>query len=104
MTVTYSGFLERFPEFSPHPSGIVNGAIESATADVSDDIFGNQTDRAVRFLAAHIIAIQLAQMGVQIGATDGKVYGTGLDATLYGQEFKRLSEIASNASTIGFVI
>ena len=104
MTVTYSGFLERFPEFSPHPSGIVNGAIESATADVSDDIFGDQTDRAVRFLAAHIIAIQLAQMGVQIGATDGKVYGTGLDATLYGQEFKRLSETASNASMIGFVI
>lgn len=104
MTVTYSGFLERFPEFSPHPSGIVNGAIESATADVSDDVFGNQTDRAVRFLAAHIIAIQLAQMGVQIGATDGKVYGTGLDATLYGQEFKRLSETASNASMIGFVI
>ena len=104
MTVTYSGFLERFPEFSPHPSGIVNGAIESAAADVSDDIFGNQTDRAVRFLAAHIIAIQLAQMGVQIGATDGKVYGTGLDATLYGQEFKRLSETASNASMIGFVI
>jgi|TARA_X000000950_G_C13914054_1_gene660172 hypothetical protein len=104
MTVTYSGFLERFPEFSPHPSGIVNGAIESATADVSDDIFGDQTDRAVRFLAAHIIAIQLAQMGVQIGATDGKVYGKGLEATLYGQEFKRLSETASNASMIGFVI
>ena len=104
MTVTYSGFLERFPEFSPHPSGIVNGAIESATSDVSDDVFGDQTDRAVRFLAAHIIAIQLAQMGVQIGATDGKVYGKGLDATLYGQEFKRLSETASNASMIGFVI
>lgn len=104
MTVTYSGFLERFPEFSPHPSGIVNGAIESATADVSDDIFGDQTDRAVRFLAAHIIAIQLAQMGVQIGATDGKVYGKGLEATLYGQEFKRLSETASNASMIGFVV
>lgn len=104
MTVTYSGFLERFPEFSPHPSGIVNGAIESASADVSDDIFGDQTDRAVRFLAAHIIAIQLAQMGVQIGATDGKVYGKGLEATLYGQEFKRLSETASNASMIGFVV
>jgi uncharacterized protein involved in propanediol utilization len=104
MTVTYSGFLNRFPEFSPHPSGIVNGAIESATADVSSDIFGDQTDRAVRFLAAHIIAIQLAQMGVQIGATDGKVYGKGLDATLYGQEFKRLSETASNASMIGFVV
>jgi hypothetical protein len=103
MTVTYAGFLERFPEFSPHPSGIVNGAIESATADVSSDIFGDQTDRAVRFLAAHIIAIQLAQMGVMIGATEGKVYGNGLDATLYGQEFKRLTEAASS-SLIGFVV
>jgi len=103
MTVTYSGFLNRFPEFSPHPSGIVNGAIESATADVSSDVFGNQTDRAVRFLAAHIISIQLAQMGVQIGATDGKVYGKGLDATLYGQEFKRLTEAASS-SLLGFVV
>ena len=103
MTVTYSGFLERFPEFSPHPSGIVNGAIESASADVSSDIFGDQTDRAVRFLAAHIIAIQLAQMGVMIGATDGKVYGKGLDATLYGQEFKRLTEAASS-SLLGFVV
>ena len=103
MTVTYSGFLGRFPEFSPHPSGIVNGAIESASADVSSDIFGGQTDRAVRFLAAHIIAIQLAQMGVMIGATDGKVYGSGLDATMYGQEFKRLTEAASS-SLIGFVV
>ena len=82
----------------------MNGAIESATADVSTDVFGNQTDRAVRFLAAHIVAIQLTQMGIQIGATEGKVYGEGLDATLYGQEFKRLSDSASNASIIGFVI
>jgi hypothetical protein len=103
MTVTYSGFLQRFPEFSPHPSGIVNGAIESASADVSSDIFGDQTDRAVRFLAAHIISIQLAQMGAQIGATDGKVYGKGLEATLYGQEFKRLTEAASS-SLLGFVV
>jgi len=104
MTVTYSGFLERFPEFTPHPSGIVNGAIESASADVSGDIFGDQADRATKFLAAHIIAIQLAQMGIMIGATEGKVYGKGLDATMYGQEFKRLSDSASNASMIGFVV
>ncbi len=105
MAVTTADFIQRFPEFTPHPSGIVNGAIESASADVGADIFGDQTDRAVRFLAAHIISIQLAQMGVQIGATDGKVYGNGLDATLYGQEFKRLSETASNnGSLIGFVV
>lgn len=102
MTVTYSTFLERFPEFSPHPSGIVNGAISEATYDASEDLFGDQTDRAVKFLAAHIIAIQLAQMGVQIGATDGKVYGEGLDASQYGQEFKRMLNSLPNA--VGFVV
>jgi hypothetical protein len=71
---------------------------------VSSDIFGTQTDRAVRLLSAHIVSIQLSQMGVMIGATDGKVYGEGLDATLYGQEFKRLSDSASDASIIGFVV
>lgn len=103
MAVTYATFLERFPEFEPHPPGIVNGAISEASADVTEDVFGSQTDRAIKHLAAHIIAIQLAQMGVQIGATDGKVYGEGLDATQYGQEFKRLAELASSASSIGFV-
>ena len=103
MAVTYASFVERFPEFTPHPSGIVNGAISEAAADISSDVFGTNADRAVKFLAAHIIAIQLAQMGVQIGATDGKVYGEGLDATQYGQEYQRMLNSLS-ASTIGFVV
>ena len=104
MSVTRNDFLGRFPEFSPHPSGIVDGAIAEASADVSDSIFGDQTDRAIKHLAAHIVAIQLAQMGIQIGATEGKVYGKGLDATQYGQEFKRLTELASASSSVGFVV
>jgi len=104
MAVTYANFLDRFPEFTPHPSGIVNGAITEATADASADVFGDQTDRAVKHLAAHIIAIQLAQMGIQIGATEGKVYGEGLDATQYGQEFKRMLQTVAGSSSIGFVV
>jgi hypothetical protein len=103
MAVTYESFLERFPEFTPHPSGIVNGAITEATFDASEDVFGDQTDRAVKFLSAHIIAIQLAQMGIQIGATEGKVYGEGLDATQYGQEFKRMLNLLPSSS-VGFVV
>jgi len=103
MAVTYESFLERFPEFTPHPSGIVNGAITEASFDASEDVFGDQTDRAVKFLSAHIIAIQLAQMGIQIGATEGKVYGEGLDATQYGQEFKRMLNTLPSSS-IGFVV
>ena len=103
MAVTYESFLERFPEFTPHPSGIVNGAITEASFDASEDVFGEQTDRAVKFLSAHIIAIQLAQMGIQIGATEGKVYGEGLDATQYGQEFKRMLNTLPSSS-IGFVV
>jgi hypothetical protein len=103
MAVTYASFLERFPEFTPHPPGIVNGAISEASYDASEDVFGDQTDRAVKFLAAHIIAIQLAQMGIQIGATDGKVYGEGLEATQYGQEFKRLTD-SLPGTAVGFVV
>lgn len=103
MAVTYASFLERFPEFTPHPSGIVNGAITEASYDASADVFGDQTDRAVKFLAAHIVAIQLAQMGIQIGATDGKVYGEGLDASQYGQEFKRLLN-SLPPTAVGFVV
>ena len=103
MAVTYASFLERFPEFTPHPSGIVYGALSEAAFDASEDVFGEQTDRAVKFLAAHIIAIQLAQMGIQIGATDGKVYGEGLDATQYGQEFKRMLNVLPS-SAVGFVV
>lgn len=104
MAVTYATFLERFPEFTPHPSGIVNGAIAEASYDASSDVFGDQTDRAVKFLAAHIIAVQLAQMGIQIGATEGKVYGNGLEATQYGQEFKRMLDTVAGSTTVGFVV
>lgn len=103
MAVTYADFLDRFPEFTPHPAGIVNGALSEATADASADVFGSQTDRAVKHLTAHIVAIQLAQMGIQIGATEGKVYGKGLDATQYGQEFKRMLDTAADSLSIGFV-
>lgn len=104
MAVTYATFLDRFPEFTPHPSGIVNEAIAEATTDASQDVFGSQTDRAVKHLAAHIIAVQLAQMGIQIGATEGKVYGKGLEATQYGQEFKRMLDTVAGSSSIGFVV
>jgi hypothetical protein len=103
MAVTYAEFLYRFPEFTPHPSKIINGALLEATADASPDVFGSQTDRAVKHLTAHIVAIQLAQMGVQIGATEGKVYGKGLEATQYGQEFKRMLETVAGSLSIGFV-
>lgn len=104
MAVTYATFLDRFPEFTPHPSGIVNGALDEAAADATSDVFGSQTDRAVKHLAAHIIAIQLAQMGIQIGATEGKVYGNGLEATQYGQEFKRMLDTVAGSTTVGFVV
>jgi hypothetical protein len=42
-------------------------------------------------------------MGVQIGATEGKVYGKGLEATQYGQEFKRMLETVAGSFSIGFV-
>ena len=42
-------------------------------------------------------------MGIQIGATEGKVYGQGLDATQYGQECKRMLDTVADSLSIGFV-
>ncbi len=84
-------------------TGILDVNVLADSAAIIVDVFGDQTDRAVKFLAAHIIAIQLAQMGIQIGATDGKVYGEGLDATQYGQEFKRMTNNLP-LSSVGFVV
>ena len=82
----------------------VKWILKYSSGNASSDVFGDQTDRAIKHLAAHIIAIQLAQMGIQIGATEGKVYGKGLNATQYGQEFKRMLETVAGASSIGFVV
>jgi hypothetical protein len=43
-------------------------------------------------------------MGIQIGATEGKVYGNGLEATQYGQEFKRMLDTVAGSTTVGFVV
>ena len=59
--------------------GIVNGAIKVPLLTCHGRF--RQPNRPGSALSCcHIVAIQLTQMGIQIGAT-GKVYGEGLDAT-----------------------
>jgi hypothetical protein len=67
-----NAFLLRFPEF-----GISWGDA--------------QTD-AVSYLAAHLLATRITQIGLQIEAKSGSPTGDGLSSTMYGQEYKRLLE------------
>lgn len=83
-------FLTRFPEFGEQLNAVVDGALAEAGRYASSTVFGTVHTDAVGYLAAHLLASRTMQIGLQIEAKAGTPAGSGLDATLYGQEYKRL--------------
>lgn len=83
-------FLLRFPEFGEQLTSVVDGALAEAGRFASATVFGSVHTDAVGYLAAHLLASRTMQIGLQIEAKSGAPAGSGLDATLYGQEYKRL--------------
>ena len=83
-------FLTRYPEFSEVLVDVVEGAVVEAALSTSEDLWGGQYAKAVLLLAAHLLAGRTMQIGAQVGSPTGSPTGTGLDATQYGQEYKRL--------------
>jgi len=83
-------FLTRFPEFGELLTSVVDGALAEAGRYASITVFGTVHTDAVAYLAAHLLATRTMQIGLQIEAKSGAPAGSGLDATLYGQEYKRL--------------
>jgi hypothetical protein len=83
-------FLARYPEFSEILSDVVEGAVAEAALSTSETLWGGQYTKAVLLLAAHLLAGRTMQIGAQVGSPTGNPTGTGLDATQYGQEYKRL--------------
>lgn len=96
MTVpSASTFLLRFPEFGEQSLSVVEGALAEAGRAASEAVFGAVHTDAVSTLAAHLLAIRTMQIGMQIEAKSGAPAGSGLEATLYGQEYKRLLDSLS---------
>lgn len=57
MSVTRASFIERFPEFTETPSTLVDASLADAALMVDADYFGSKADMAIRYYAAHLIAI-----------------------------------------------
>lgn len=85
-----SAFLLRFPEFGEQSLSVVEGALAEAGRYASATVFGAVHTDAVGYLTAHLLATRTMQIGLQIEAKAGTPTGSGFDATLYGQEYKRL--------------
>lgn len=83
-------FLMRFPEFREQSEDIVAGAIAEADRAVSSVVWGSFHIDGVTYLAAHLLASRITQLGLQIEARSGSPTGSLIESTLYGQEYKRL--------------
>ncbi len=83
-------FLTRFPEFGEQSEDIVEGAIAEAGRAASPVVWGPLHTDGVTYLAAHLLATRIAQIGLQIEARSGAPTGNLIESTLYGQEYKRL--------------
>jgi hypothetical protein len=87
---TSAAFLVRFPEFGELALPVVESAITEAGRSTPADNWGSIHTEAVSNLAAHILSTRVMQIGLQVGSQSGQPLGTGLTASLYGQEYERL--------------
>jgi hypothetical protein len=90
----YLEFLTRFPEFGEQPQALVQAAIDEAVDSNPESIWGSGTrhTRGCLHLAAHLLAVRTIQIGNQLGTPAGQSNLPGYDATLYGQEYKRMRD------------
>ena len=94
-------FLTRFPEFGELSLSVVEGALVEAGRSTPAANWGTVHTEAVSYLAAHILSTRVMQVGLQVGSQSGQPLGTGLAASLYGQEYERLK---GNLALSGFAL
>jgi hypothetical protein len=85
-----STFLRRFPEFSEQSLSVIEGALAEAGRITPAASWGAVQPDGIVYLTAHILATRTMQIGQQVGVLSGAPNGELLNASLYGQEYKRL--------------
>jgi hypothetical protein len=70
MAVTSSTFLARFPEFNNLETTVITATIGEAERQNSSDVWGDQYDDAVNYMAAHLLASRTQSIGQQIGVAN----------------------------------
>ena len=87
---TSAEFLNRFPEFGELSLPVVERCLAEAGRATASSVWGSVHTEAVSYLTAHILSTRVMQIGLQVGAQSGQPLGSGLAASLYGQEYERL--------------
>lgn len=116
MAVSSAVFLARFNEFANQATATVSACLQQADRETDPLVWGDLHDDATYWLAAHLLAMRIREVGMFTGATPAKQYlngsqsasrtpfhYSGYSSTLYGQEFMRLEQ-GRLPSTIGFVV
>lgn len=83
MTVERRDFLARFPEFEPASKSMIEAALDEAERNVDAELFADKTDDAIRWKAAHLLAISPFGQQARLIAKDG--------STTYGKQFWALA-------------
>ena len=82
MAVDLDSFLVRFPEFEPATEPMIREALGEASRNVDPDVFKEKTDDAIKWKAAHLLAITPFGQQARLVAKDG--------TTTYGKHFAKL--------------
>lgn len=106
---TYADFTARFPEFVPQGETLIKGSIEDAALMLSETAVSSSVyPAALRLLSAHLLALRLREVGMQIGAVQAQTFGAlmsreWLNSTEYGAAFLGLVQ-STVVERIGFVV
>jgi hypothetical protein len=106
--VLATDFLAAYPTFTVKASAEINFALASAIQDCPFDRWGDYTDRAVMLKTAHLLAMDIYEMGAMIStavplaggqashtpsAVTGEHGDGDLDITTWGRQFKILRKL-----------
>ena len=99
MAVDSASFLVRFPEFSNQETAVIAATLEEAKRLNNEDLWGNQYDDAVNYMAAHLLSGRTQAIGSQIGIANSPrttkyvgAAGYTLADTQYGATYLFLRE------------
>ena len=84
MALTYTLFIERFPDFTAARDDVVKAELANAARMVNSAMFAEQTDDAVGLLAAHRVAMRPGGEFARIKMKDGSFRST------YGDEYREM--------------
>jgi hypothetical protein len=101
MAAQYEDFIQRFPEFVEQSDPVITAALEEAARTMSASVWAERFNDGQLYLAAHIVASRVMQIGSAIGMETTQMMPMDLESTMYGKAYLRL---INTLPICGFVV